>query len=485
MNSEKKIPRVVIAGGGITGLVAAYQIAQLSQKEEFPVEVLLAESSRKLGGVISSLEKNGCLLEEGPDSIFTEKPWSVNLCEKLEIQNEILGANKNSRSTFIALKNNLIPVPEGFFLLAPSKILPLAMTQLFSWAGKFRMLLDFFIPKKNISNANGEETVASFVLRRLGKEAYERMAQPMVTGIFSANPKEISLKAAFPAFLELEQKYGSVIKGLLAKNKEFKNQPPVQPKTDLFISFKNGMKMLTDKIADQLPENSVKLGLEINEIRVQKNSSGRKFSVIGKHYEIGADAVCLALPAFQSARILKLVDPGLSNYLNKIPYTSGISINLIYREKDIPKPLNGFGFLVPEIENKTINGCLFSSIKFIRRIHDGKIVLRPFIGGKQAENLMNADDKKIEFLVKKDMKEILKISASPILVLISRYPNSIPVYRLGHLDLMKKIEDRMKKTPGIILAGNGYYGSGVSECIHNGEESAEKLFNDLKISWKT
>lgn len=468
----------MIVGGGISGLSSAVHLIELSQKKNSPIELLLLESSPKLGGVISSLKTDDCLLETGPDAIFTEKPHGIDFCKKIGLENELIGTNPNCRSSFIAMNNKLFPVPEGFYLLAPAKIFPLITTSIFTWRGKLRALCELFIPaKKDVQ----DESLASFVRRRLGKEVLERMAQPMVAGIYSADPEELSLQATFPRFLEWEKMYGSVIRGLWSVRKKSNRASTRGPRYELFVSFKQGMQSLIDKITTAIPKESVRLGAKVKEI-VSDSGAEQRYKIRGENFAISADAVCLATPAYQSAKMVKLLDKNLSLELEKISYASGITVNLIYKKEDIAFSLNGFGFVVPAIEKKTISGCTFGSVKFLGRAPKDKVILRAFIGGKQCENMTRSEDKEIESLIKKDLKEILGLEAEPYFSQVHRHPYSLPQYCVGHLEIVKKIEEHLQHFPGLAFAGNGYYGTGIPDCIHSSELAAEKLLNSLLIN---
>jgi len=252
--------RIVVIGGGITGLSAAHRIIEIQKENNLDLEILLIEKSDKLGGAISTIQKDGFLIEEGPDMFFIKRPWALNLSKRLSLDQELIETNEKKRGTFVLWKKELVPVPEGFLMLAPSKILPFLKTSLFSWRGKLRILMDLFISKKGVH----DESLASFVRRRFGKEALERIAQPMIGGVYTADPEKLSLRATMPQFLEMEEKYGSVIKGMFYNQKD--NEGDSGARYSQFLSFKNGMKTLVHAIEGKLPENSVSLGETVTEI---------------------------------------------------------------------------------------------------------------------------------------------------------------------------------------------------------------------------
>ncbi|MBI2119749.1 MAG: protoporphyrinogen oxidase [Elusimicrobia bacterium] len=323
-----------------------------------------------------------------------------------------------------------------------------------------------------------DETLDSFVKRRLGIEALERMAQPMVGGIYSCDPQNLSLLSTFPKFLEWEFKYGSVIFGLLKEMRKFKGKSFSGPRYTLFVSLKNGLETLIEKLFLKIPRDSIRLKSEVREISLN-HLQEKKFKIKGEDFEIEADALCCALPSAQSAKILKTLDPELSNELEKIRAGSGVTINFIYKKEELFHPLNGFGFVVPEIEKKLISGCTFSSVKFLGRAPLDKVVLRVFIGGKKADALSNLSDPEIENAAKGDLENILGINAKPISTVISHHKNALPQYGLGHQELVEKIRQKVLNFKGLVLAGNAYCGTGIPDCIQSGTDAAEELFKNF------
>ncbi|MCZ6555842.1 MAG: protoporphyrinogen oxidase, partial [Candidatus Dadabacteria bacterium] len=285
--------KIVIIGGGITGLSAAHRIIEIQKENNFDLEILLIEKSDKLGGAISTIEKDGFLIEEGPDMFFTKRPWALNLSKRLHLEQDLIETNEKKRGTFVLWQKRLVPVPEGFLMLAPSKILPFLKTPLFSWQGKLRMLMDLFISKKEVD----DESLASFVRRRFGNEALERIAQPMIGGVYTADPEKLSLRATMPQFLELEEKYGSVIKGMSYNEKE--NEGDIGARYSHFLSFKNGMKTLINTIQSKLPENSVSLGEIVKGI----TPSDRGWNVLTQKRTTDASAIIITTPSYHAASL--------------------------------------------------------------------------------------------------------------------------------------------------------------------------------------
>ena len=474
MNSRKK---VLIVGGGISGLAAAHRLWELSRESGQPLEITLLEASPRLGGVIETQSKDGFLLEGGPDSFISEKPAAQELAKRLGITQEILGTNDKFRRAFIYRKEKLVAVPEGFYLIAPSQIRAFLMTPLLGLATKLRMGCELFIPKKK---GLGDESVAGFVRRRFGQTLLDQVAQPMIGGIYTADPKYLSLGATMPQFQDLERQYGSVIKGLLSRRKQRQKnttQAVSGPRYSLFLSFRDGMETLVRSLATRLSGVEVKVSAEAAEIR----SITGKWKVETKAGEsLEADAICLALPAHQSAELLSKVMPDLSSDLEGVPYESVATVNLAYDRSDIPHPLNGFGFVVPAISNRKIVACSFSSVKFQGRAPRERVLLRAFVGGALHRDIYALDDKAMEQTVRDELRHTLGVAKAPLFSSIRRYPKTMPQYQVGHLGLVKSIRLKLSSLPGLYLTGNAYQGIGVPDCIKGAELTAEAIFQFLE-----
>ena len=398
--------KVVIIGGGISGLAAAYRLSEIGRKTGQPFEITLAEASSRLGGVIESRSREGFLLEGGPDSFISEKPAGYELSKRLGIASEITGTNNKFRRSFIYKKGKLVPVPEGFYLIAPSQIPAFLATPLLDWKTKFRMGRELFIPKRK---SQGDESVGSFVRRRFGETTLREIAQPMIGGIYTADPEFLSLEATMPQFLDLERQYGSVIKGLITR-KKLRSQNAAQsasgPRYSLFLSFREGMESLTQSIVAQLPEVRFRMNSFATEVR----SFSGKWRVSFQQGEVlETDAVCIALSAFQAVPLLLKTAPDLSCDLGTIPYESVATVNLAYKRSDIPHSLNGFGFVVPAITGRKIVACSFSSVKFEGRAPQGMALLRVFAGGALHRDVYAMDDETLEHTVKEELRHYLGV----------------------------------------------------------------------------
>ena len=478
--------RVAIIGAGIAGLSAAHRLLELSAESNEPLEVLIFEAGSRLGGIIDTRERDGFLLERGPDSFITEKPEALELAERLGLESNLLPTNKEHRRSFIVRGNRLIPVPDGFQLIAPAQFWPFINSEIMSWSGKARMALDLVLPRLATNGAT-DESLAQFIRRRLGREALERVAQPMVGGIYTADPEKLSLQATMPRFPEMERKHRSIIRALRKENvgvghvsaASSEDQSPTQGvRYSLFASFDRGMQVLVDRLAAKLANIGIALRTRVTGVDFDRASM--QWQVRSEHGPaILVDAVCIAVPAYAAASLLAETDVLLSAGLNHIPYESTATINLAYRRADIPHPLDGFGFVVPFIEKRSLIACTFSSMKFAGRAPEGCALLRAFVGGGLQPELIELDEAEMLARVRADLRDLLRIESAPLFSEISKWRKSMPQYEIGHIGLVNRIAERVAALPGLALAGNAFTGVGIPDCIRSGAAAANSVFNAL------
>lgn len=457
--------RIVVVGGGITGLAAAHRVHEINPA----IEVALLEASGQLGGTIQTEHRDGFLLERGPDSFISEKPEALALAKRLGLESQIIETNETYRRSFIVRNGKLRAVPEGFQLLAPSRMWPFITSDIFSLAGKARMAADLFLPRKS---TNGDESLASFVRRRLGEEALARMAQPMVGGIYTADPETLSLRATLPRFLDMEQKHRSLILAMLRQGRAQKTGTS-GARYSLFLSFDRGMQVLVEALAKIKAE--IRLNTRV-ETLIRKDSGWTITTHTGQQLE--ADAVCLAVPAHIAASLLNDTSDQLAQKLKAINYASTATINFGYRRSAIAHPLNGFGFVVPFIEKRSLIACTFSSVKFSGRAPEDHVLIRAFAGGALQPEIFALDEATMSARVEADLRELLKIREDPRFVEVAKWERSMPQYEVGHLDRVNEIERLVAELPGLALAGNSYRGAGIPDCIRSGEAAAEILSTD-------
>ncbi|MEW6143693.1 MAG: protoporphyrinogen oxidase [Thermodesulfobacteriota bacterium] len=465
--------RVIVIGGGITGLSAAHRLSELGRDKNLNLEITLLERSDRLGGVISTVERHGFTIEEGPDSFITSKPWGLNLSSRLGLESELIETNREKRRTYILIGGKLVTLPEGFFMLAPTRIMPFLRTPLFTWRGKARMLMDLVLPK----NPRPDESLTSFVTRRLGREALERAAQPMISGIYTADPDRLSLRATMPQILEMEERYGSVIKGMYQSYRSRKKSAGVESgaRYSLFVSYRNGMKTLVEALVKKIPDGSIKTGVPVDGIKEAYDG----WEVTTGEGILNADGVVVTTPAYLTAGLLENAAGECAALLREIEYASSAVVILAYNKGDIDAALDGLGFVVPRLENSSMIACSFSSEKFPGRAPEGYTYLRVFVGGAVRPDMYRMEDARIIEAVEGELSRLLRIKSDPVFTIIKRYPEAMPQYHVGHGELVERIQREIKKLDGVEVAGNAFGGVGIPDCINSGERAAERLLQSL------
>ena len=479
MELEQK--RAIVIGGGITGLTASYRLTREAEKRNIPLELTLLEANNRVGGTIQTEHRDGFVIEHGPDAFISTKPWAKTLCNELGIADKLIGTNPNVRQSFVCRNGKLLPVPKGFYMMAPGSFFPFLKSPIFSWRGKLRISLDLFISRRKEID---DESVADFVRRRLGTEAFERIAQPMIGGIYTSDAENLSLNATFPRFLEMEREHGSIIKALLARkrNAAQTSQDTSGPRYSLFLSFATGMQTIVDALAERLA-GCIRLGTRVDAIQPGEDGAGWRAALANGEI-LAADLLCIALPAPQTSRILKNVSPRLAEKLNAIPYASSTTVNLAFHREHIAHPLNGMGFVVPVTEQFDLIGCSFSSVKFENRAPAQYVLLRAFIGQKNraAQDLTNGGtvQEALTESVLRDVTKLLGIKKQPLFSIVSQHSQAMAQYLVGHQKVVAEIEALAKDLHGIALAGNAYHGIGIPDCVHSGEQAAIALLNSCR-----
>lgn len=456
--------RIVIVGGGIAGLSAAYRLKQIAPD----VAITLIESDQRLGGKIITDRVDGFVIEGGPDTFLSYKPRGLGLCRELGLEDRLHGTNDQIRRTYVMRHGKLYDLPEGLTGLIPSRFGPMIKTGLISPFGKLRMGLDYFIPPKSL---NGDESLAQFVERRLGRELYERMIEPLLSGIYAGDGEQLSLGATFPQLRQTELEHGSLVKGMLAaKRKSAANgSKPGGKKWAAFVTPRTGLAEIVEALEAQLTGLDVRLGTRVT--RLDKDAAGYHV-LLENNVQLSADVVILATPAYASAYLVVGLDPDMAQALRGIPYASTVTVSVAYPLSDMPRPLNGYGYIIPRAEGRSILACTWTSTKFPHRAPEGCGLIRAFIGRAGDDDVIGLPDEKLLHMVRDELRAVLGITAAPRLQRIFRWPQAMPQYTLGHLDRLAVIDRRLAQHPGLFVAGNAYRGIGLPDCIASGETAA-------------
>lgn len=468
--------RVVVIGGGITGLAAALHLVEESPE----CDITLLEAKERLGGVISTRNESGFLVEEGPENFITNVPWGLDFCRRVGFEDELIATTDKHRHAFVVRGDKLHKIPDGFLIMAPSRIGPILTTPILNWIGKIRMFAEYFVPRRK---SDEDESLESFATRRFGKEAFQRLIQPLVGGIYTADPKKLSIRATMPRFVEMETRYGSLIRGVYKQAAQKKKQEDQKTTKDdqktsgarygMFVAARSGMSQLVDLVAARLGPERIRLNTKV--ARVSRCQSGEyEIEVNGSPDTLKADAVIVTTPAFLAAEMLEELVPAVADRLKDIEYTSCALVSLGYRREQIGHELNGFGYVTPQIEEREVLSSSFSSVKYEGRAPDGTVLVRVYIGGACQGHLVERSDEELLKIAKEELKELIQAEGEPVFSHITRQIKAMPQYHLGHQALVSEIQDLASTVPGLFLAGNAYHGVGIPLCIHGGEKSAEK-----------
>ena len=488
--------RTAIIGGGIAGLAAAYELEK-ARGAGAAVEYTLFESRERLGGSLASEIVDGVVLERGPDSFLSEKPAGAELCRELGLGPELTPSNDANRKTYIVVRNKLVPLPDGLMFLIPTKLIPTALSGLFSPATKIRMALELLHPPRP---SEQDESVASLVERHFGAEAVDRLADPLLSGIYGGDATQLSARTVLPKMVEMEAKYGSLTRGMLAAHKEMRarmaearrnggagggqgGQRPSQPGArkaagprSIFTTLRGGLQQLVNALEAKLNPACVRKSTAVSGL--ERAGGGWKVSAGGSAAIY--DSVILASQAWAAGAMLNGVDAALGQELIAIPYSSSITVNLVYDEAKLGQLPDGFGFLVPVVEGRAMLACTFVHRKFVGRTPPGKAVLRAFLGGAKNEALLDESDAVLVATVRRELSEILGakvagIQIEPEATQVSRWRRAMAQYAVGHQDRIKRINALVAELPGLKLAGNAYDGIGIPDCIRTGRKAAKEL----------
>jgi len=446
--------RVLVIGGGISGLSAAYDLTRAG------VDCTILEKQSRLGGVIETRLSEGCTLECGPDSFLSSKPAALALIKEVGLEGDVIGSNDHQRTTYIWKRGALVALPEGVMMIVPSRVMPMVKSPLLGWATKIRMGLEYF----RRPGESHDRSVAEFVVDHFGQETLDYLAEPLLSGVYGGDPAQLSVGSVLPRFLEMEKKYGSLVRGVLASRSKSGGG-------SLFRTLKGGLGTLVDRMA---------VGLKVCQAdveTVERVGSGFRVRVGGSWME--ADQVIVACPAWAAARVVAGLDARLGELLGTIDYSSSVTLSLIYRAAEFDGKRAGFGFLVPQKERRRLAACTFVGTKFSYRVPEDRIVLRCFFGGINDAAVLDESDESLVGIAREELRRMLGATAAPLAHAIARWPRSMAQYTLGHSDRVAEIRIRAAAVAGLHLAGNAYEGIGIPDCINTGRAAAKAALTSL------
>lgn len=464
--------RVVIVGGGITGLATAYAL----EKSTEPCEVHVVEAAPRLGGNLVTVNHNGFTIDGGPDSWIATKPHASRLAKAVGLGDELIGTRPDTRKVYIVWKKQLHAMPEGLVLGIPTEWKPFAQTELFGLDTKLRAMLEPLVPRKTFTG-DEDESIASFLGRRLGPDICERVAGPLLGGIFAGDPESLSARACIPQLVEAEAKYGSLVMAMRALRATRKDQASLgESEASTFVSLKRGIGDLVTYVAHRLRDAELSTSRAATKVsRLEDDDSRGRWAVETSKGTLYADDVALTLPAHASSRMVADLDPTLSSMLGEVGYVSTATVFLAYRSYDIRHPLDAVGFLVPKGENRPILACTFVSSKWDHRAPSGQALMRVFIGGAGAEGVLAQDDAALVRLAREQLLDLLGIERAPVFTRVFRFERASPQPTVGHLGRMRRLLDRVATWPGLHVGGNGFVGTGIPDSIKQGEDIAARI----------
>ncbi|MEQ1948184.1 MAG: protoporphyrinogen oxidase [Bryobacteraceae bacterium] len=451
--------KVIIVGAGISGLSAAYDLSRAG------IPATVFDNRPRPGGVIDTRVASGCTLECGPDSFLSAKPDAFALIKELGFEGQVIGSNDHQRTTYIWKQGKLVPLPEGIMMIVPSRAMPIVKSPLLSWGTKIHMGLEFFRKPAQI----GDRSVAEFVIDHFGRETLDYLAEPLLSGVYGGDPAKLSIASVLPRFLEMETKYGSLVKGVLTARSK---APQGGSSTPLFRTVKTGLSTIVNALAShaEIAHSEVEA---IERDPSAANGHGFRVRVAGEWVQ--SSHVILACPAWAAGKLVRSMDAELGDSLGSIDYSSSVTLSLIYRASDFNGMRAGFGFLVPKKERDRLAACTFVGTKFSHRVPDDCIALRCFFGGTGDEAVLKESDENLVAMAREELKKMLGLTTAPIDSVIARWPRSMAQYTVGHGKRIKDIRARAAAIPGLYLAGNAYEGIGIPDCIRTGRAAAKAV----------
>ena len=467
---------IAVIGAGFSGLSAAWHLHQLSQSNSEAVRATVFESADRVGGVVNSIRRSGFLVEESADSFIVNDaaPWANQLANATGFE-ELIPTNQSDRRALILLNGKTVPVPEGFRLMVATQPWHLLRSRVLNWPAKLRVLAERLVPGRPDLAPN--ESLREFAERQVGKTAFNRLVQPLVSGIYTADPDRLSIAAALPQFVELEKRFGSITAGLRHQARN-RTEEAAGARYGIFRTAKNGLHSFAEHVANRLPGGCIKFGAKIENIA--QSPDGWQVFQSGTESPKSFDGIILATPAPVTANLLATNFPKLSAEIHSIEHAGVAVVCLGYHRSQIAHPLDAFGLVVPTVENRSIVAVSFSHRKFPDRAADDHVLLRVFLGGALRPDLLKLCNEELISIATREVEEILSANGQPTLQHVTRWDSVTPQYHVGHLERVERIETICADMPGFAIAGNAYRGIGIPQCIRSGQLAAESVVKSLR-----
>jgi oxygen-dependent protoporphyrinogen oxidase len=471
---------VAVIGGGISGLSTAFALHEGAAAADIPIRCTVVDAASVWGGKIVTHRIGDLVTEAGPDSFLSQKPAGLELCDKLGLTDQLINTNEISKRACVFSRGRLHELPEGLVSIVPSQMGPFLRSGLLSVAGLARMGLDLAVPARR---SRGDESLADFFRRRVGRQAFERMLEPLMAGIYAGDAEQMSMEATFPRFVELEQQYGSVIRGMMAARQASPSVMQSGPQRTMFVSLKNGLSDLVASLVRRLTDQGVTLrrGCAVDALRVRSHQLGRWMYdvVLNDGSALSVDSLVLATPAYVSAELVRPLTPIAGGLLEMIPYASTATIAMAYPRASISGAADGFGFVVPRAEGRDLIAATWTSLKWPYRAPPDQLLVRCYVGGVGREAILQLDDRALVARVREELASMCGITAEPGYVEVNRWMKAMPQYTMGHLERLSQIEAALSRYGGLNLTGAGYRGVGIPDCIRDGAVAAERVIRYL------
>jgi len=479
-SSSDRPRHIVIVGAGISGLAAAWELKRLNPS----YAVTILESTPQAGGVLDTIIDPPYLIERSADNFATLIPDALNLCREIGYNSELISPQEAGRQAFVLHGGHISPIPVGFSLVQPTRVWPILSTPTLSWRGKLRLLSEYFVPQRT---SDEDESLLSFATRRLGREAFERLVEPIVSGIFTADPAQLSMQATLAQFVKMEREHGGLIRGYLAARRQDAAAAARRAsgaRYDQFVAPRQGMRHWVEALQAALPATSIQFQQRVATLErppAENTADGRWKIQTTSGQTLSSDGVILATPTAQSAQLLASVQPQLAAALGRIQYASSAVAILAIDRQEIHRRTDGFGLIVPSIERRPVLAISYSSNKYAGRAPDDQLLLRIFMGGALQPEVLQQSDSELSRMAEQQLKEILGWTGAKCRWQgIVRWNNAMPQYHVGHCDLIEQIRQHLTSLGALRLCGAGYSGVGIPQCVRSGRQAAAEIHQVLQ-----